>query len=145
MGDAADIMLALQYALSPFFFNPLKLLLQLTLGSPYTRAYHHFRNNHSLPLNIVVHLFGVVHILIANFAVLSLVDDAIVAVAGFNVGISLATAVAWASLLLFCTSPAPLAVRCTAVAAITAAYQARTTWPPMWKALTVNIPPTDSC
>ena len=51
-------MLLMMYCHGPFNFHGLKLPLQLSIGSSYERAYRHFRNNHSIPLNIVAHLLG---------------------------------------------------------------------------------------
>ena len=63
--------LTLMYFCGPFFFTPAKLPLQLCYGSEYQRAYRHFRSNHSNPINIVVHLVGLLHLLLANFALLA--------------------------------------------------------------------------
>ena len=65
------------YFCSPFFFHPLKLLTQALVGSDYVRAYRHFRSNHKDDLNIVIHLLGLVHIMLANFALLHGIDAAI--------------------------------------------------------------------
>jgi hypothetical protein len=92
-------MLLLMYCAGPFNFHPLKLPMQYIFGSSYHRAYRHFRNNHSIPVNIVAHLLGLAHILLANFALLHEVDARVLEPAGFTFGVTLPTALMWGLLL----------------------------------------------
>ena len=120
--------LTLMYVSSPFFFNPLKLPLQLAFGSEYSRAYRHFRNNHSDPMNIVVHLVGLVHLCFANFALLHAVDEALF---GERFPMFAAvTAIGWSYLLTARATRAPWSVRACACAVICGAFAARRLWHP---------------
>lgn len=89
-------MLLLMYFSGPFNFHPLKLPLQLYRGSPYERAYRHFRSNHSNSINIAAHFFGLVHILVMNFALLNEIDSSIPS-SKITSAFSTATAVGWIS------------------------------------------------
>jgi hypothetical protein len=129
-------MLLLMYCAGPFNFHPLKLPMQYIFGSSYHRAYRHFRNNHSIPVNIVAHLLGLAHILLANFALLHEVDARVLEPAGFTFGVALPTALMWG--LLLCSTPSPLAVRVCALGALAAGVSLRSVWSPVWSSALVT-------
>ena len=107
--------LTLMYVSSPFFFNPLKLPLQLAFGSEYSRAYRHFRNNHSDPMNIVVHLVGSSTSALPTCS-LHAVDEALF---GERFPMFAAvTAIGWSYLLTARATRAPWSVRACACAVI---------------------------
>lgn len=62
------------YAAGTFYANPFKVVLNAAIGSRYAIAYAHFRRDHSVPLNIVLHLLCLFIQVLGNFALLEVLD-----------------------------------------------------------------------
>jgi len=124
------LMLFCMYFLGPFYFHPFKAALQVAWGSPYDRAYHHFRSNHKLPVNIAAHVLGLVHILFGNFSLMHAVDTALPSQFAY---LSAWTAASWGGLLL--ATSAPVGVRLLAVGGVGVAFHLRAAWLPLWVGL----------
>ena len=84
-------------------------------------ADRHFRSNHSGPFNIAVHLFGLVHLAMANFALWATIDEML----GWQHSLSLLTLLGWCWLLLVHTSMCPGIVRALACALTVFAFWCR--------------------
>jgi len=120
---AAEAALFLVYCGNPFYSYPHKPLLCLAFGSPYERAYRHFRAAHSRPLNIVLHLVCLVYAVLANSALLCQLDrlftpEAYPAVSLLNLTLA-------ATFLWFHTAAAPLPARLAALAVLAGAFGLR--------------------
>lgn len=110
------------YCGNPFFNYPHKAIMCILVGSPYERAYRHFRSAHSRPLNIVIHLYCLVHAIIANMALLHAAD---LSFSPSSQLISSTATIGLSALLLFATTSSPLRVRLLAVALLAMAFMLR--------------------
>ena len=120
------------YMASPFYFTPWKLPLQLRYGSNYSRAYRHFRSNHSGTANILVHVAGLAHIACANFALMHAADGWLPLVHGRPLPLlSALTALGWSYLLAARAHTAPWSVRALACLLVSSAFAARRLWQPL--------------
>lgn len=63
------------YAAGTFYANPFKVVLNAAIGSRYAIAYAHFRRDHSVPLNIILHLLCLFIQVLGNFALLQVLDS----------------------------------------------------------------------
>eukprot|EP00656_Telonema_subtile_P031704 TRINITY_DN34682_c0_g1_i1.p1 TRINITY_DN34682_c0_g1~~TRINITY_DN34682_c0_g1_i1.p1 ORF type:complete len:252 (-),score=19.52 TRINITY_DN34682_c0_g1_i1:94-849(-) len=105
--------------------------IYLAHGSDYSRAYRHFRNNHSKPLNIGLHLLGLAHLALANFALLACADRALFGTA--SPYIATATLFCTISLLGLCVVKAPVLARVGGIAILGAAFCGRTMYSEHWR------------
>eukprot|EP01013_Petalomonas_cantuscygni_P018086 TRINITY_DN35423_c0_g1_i1.p1 TRINITY_DN35423_c0_g1~~TRINITY_DN35423_c0_g1_i1.p1 ORF type:complete len:303 (+),score=18.44 TRINITY_DN35423_c0_g1_i1:95-1003(+) len=122
----------LMYVGNAFFFSPVKFLFQVWCGSDFSRAYRHFRSCHSVPSNIAVHIAGLCHILVSNFAFLYALDKQLqyFGVPSDIPGISALTACLWA--ILLARTPSPVAARVVVIASICVAFVVRESWYSAW-------------
>mmetsp|Transcript_38608 Transcript_38608/g.123748 ORF Transcript_38608/g.123748 Transcript_38608/m.123748 type:complete len:315 (+) Transcript_38608:134-1078(+) len=94
------------YSAGTFFANPLKIVVNATVGSSYAVAYAHFRRDHSVPLNVWLHALCTVIQVAGNFAFLKVLDDA------FGTSLAVATAAMWTFFLALAPSPVSVKVGC---------------------------------
>ena len=118
-----EFCLFIMYCGSPFYSYPHKLMAAICFSSPYPRAFRHFSDAHSQPLNIGLHLFGLAHAVATNSALVLLLDhslfDGLFGVTSF---LSIVNVLLWVSLLLCCTDPAPAVVRLLAASVVVLGY-----------------------
>jgi hypothetical protein len=146
---AAEASLFLLYCGNPFYSYPYKPLICLAFGSTYERSYAHFRAAHSMPLNIILHLICLFYAVLANAALLRVLDTVI---DPSNDYISLTNLVLTAPLLLIRAETAPIFVRVAAVAVLVAGYGCRNMILDNWQVLlwiegimySVNVQLSDS-
>ena len=129
---------AVLYGLGPFFGHPLKPALSLLCGDGYRTAYEHFRRDHSRADNLVLHLICLMLQLLANFALLGKLDDALLGSGGIvapsfssaysfvgtgptKLNLSTATVHCWIALLVFSGAP-PICSAASAASIVSALY-----------------------
>ena len=110
---------AILYAAGPFYGWPWKPTLNEAHGCSYAVAYAHFRRDHNVPYNLVLHCLCLVMQLLGNFLLLTVLDARFSKSAKYPV-LRFTPAIAWiAALALPSECPAP--ARALSVAAVVAA------------------------
>ena len=111
-----------------------KVLLCRVDGSSYKTSYTHFRRDHNLPQNVLLHLLCFAFQALSNFAFLAEVDDKLEAMLtdsklqpGENSAgvLSTLTIVVWSIFLLRYSRGAPVAAKAAAIGALLLAFRLR--------------------
>jgi hypothetical protein len=130
----SEFCIFLAFVGNPFFHYPYKALMCLFYGSPYPRAYRHFRDAHSKNLNILVHLLCLCYAVVANAMLLRGIDKGINQYWPNSAEVaSVSTLLLTAALLLFFTPSAPAVVKVTAVSILVGGFLARDVALHHWK------------
>ena len=120
------------YTCGTFYALPAKNLLVLASSASFRRSYHHFRRDHSDPLNLAIHLGCLVAQLLGNFGLLALLD----ALCGTQQLISLSTAAVWiTTIVVGAGKDMPWSVGVLTVACIAGGYAVREAVLQQWRVL----------
>jgi len=105
------------YTPSPFFFFPHKFFINETLAVPYQTSYSHFRRDHKISANLILHLFALGIQVSANFGLLHFIDKKL----GFQTPVvTISSGLSWLFILL--KSPSPSLVKILSSLSIFGAY-----------------------
>lgn len=115
----------LLYSAGPFFTYPWKPLLNVVAGDSYAVGYKHFRNDHTDPLNLGLHVVCLFFQVTGNFGFLWHLDDALLqhqptAVLGAWRALSASSLVVWS--LALALSPASFSCTALSVTCLVGAF-----------------------
>jgi len=115
----------LLYSLGPFFSYPWKPIMNFFKGSPYFESYEHFWDQHKCPSNQAWHYVCLYFQIFSNFALLSVVDAALVShfpAISVDRPLSTATGFMWLLPLLISSPECPYVVRFLSMCHMLLAY-----------------------